>query len=152
MNKLIFLMAAVFMIFCGYVNGQTTISQLTKEYTLKSKFLTENRVFIKRNITSSWENQTLGSILKSTDNVKLTFQPERSYELVESMNQTTSIRMAEKLLHIPTTYFENDIDLEQAIKLKSKNGVVKGTIQLMQCRDQFNVPAQDFGFALKIFK
>ncbi|MFZ4928099.1 hypothetical protein [Chryseobacterium sp. Mn2064] len=151
MNKAIFLVATLLMIFCGYVKGQTTIGQLTKEYTLKSKSFTESGSLVKSNITPSWDYYTLGNILKSPDNLKLTFQSERSYELVLGVDQATSIRKFEKLLHIPTTYFETDLDLEQALKLKSKNGALKGAIQLMQCRDQFNVPSQDFGFALKIF-
>jgi hypothetical protein len=127
MNKLIVIMATVFMIGCGYVKGQTTIGPLTKEYRLKSNSFNGNGTLI-QNTNAGWENRTFNNILKSPDYLQLTFRPESSFELVESVNPTTSIRMFEKLLHIPTTYFATDFDVEQALKLKSKSGALKGTL------------------------
>lgn len=80
------------------------------------------------------------------------FQADRSYQLLGNVSQPVPLNKFEKLLGLPVTYFENEVEFGQKIKLKGQNGTIRGTIQFMQCSDEICIPPQEFGFALKIFK
>lgn len=151
MNRLAILVMTIFMMFCGHSKGQTSTGQVTWECTLKRKSPDEGEILMKARIAPGWRMYALGNSPKSPIKTSFKFQPDRSYQLVGNVTQPTPLRKFEKLLGIPVTYFENEVEFRQRIKLKGKNGTIHGTIQFMQCSDQICVPPQDFGFALKIF-
>ncbi|WP_367330819.1 protein-disulfide reductase DsbD domain-containing protein [Sphingobacterium multivorum] len=151
MNKLAILMITVLMMFCGYSKGQTSNGQVTWECILKRKSPDEGEISMKAKIPQGWHMYALGNSPQSPIKMNFKFQPDKSYELVEKVTQPTPLRKFEKVLGIPVTYFENDVEFSQRIKIKGKNGTIRGTIQFMQCSDEICIPPQDFGFALKIF-
>lgn len=151
MNRLTILVMAVFMIFCSHSKGQTSSGQVTWECTLKRKSPDEGEILMKAKIAPGWHMYALGNSVNSPIKMNFKFEPDKSYQLVGNVTQPTPLGKFEKLLGIPVTYFENEVEFGQKIKLKGKGGTIKGTIQFMQCSDQICVAPQDFGFSLKIF-
>ncbi|MCW8311180.1 protein-disulfide reductase DsbD N-terminal domain-containing protein [Sphingobacterium sp. InxBP1] len=150
MNRLAILMIAVLMLFGGYSRGQNTAGQITWDCVLKRKSPEEGEISMKAKIPQGWHLYALGNNPKSPIQMNFKFAPDKSYELIGDVSQPQPLRKFEKQLGIPVTYFENEVEFGQKIKIKSKNGTIKGTIQFMQCSDEVCVPPQDFGFALKI--
>lgn len=152
MNRLAILMMMVFMLFCGHSKGQTSAGQVTWECTLKRKSADEGEILVKGKIVQELQMYEFGSTTKSPIKMSYKFQPDNSYQLVENISQLQPLRKFEKLLGIPITYFENEAEFDQKIKLKGKDGTIKGAIQFMQCSEQIYFVPQDFGVSLKIFK
>ncbi|ULT25793.1 hypothetical protein KUH03_02010 [Sphingobacterium sp. E70] len=72
----------------------------------------------------------LGNSSKSPIKMNFKFLPDKSYELVGKVTQPTPLRKFEKVLGIPVTYFENDVEFRQRIKIKGKNGTIRGQFSL----------------------
>lgn len=150
MNKLAILLITVLMMCCGYSKGQTSSGQVTWECILKRKSPDEGVISIKAKIPQGWHMYALGNSPKSPIKMNFKFQPDKSYELVGKVSQPTPLAKFEKVLGIPVIYFEHDVEFSQRIKIKGKNGTIRGTIEFMQCSDEICIPPQEFGFALKI--
>ncbi|MNK13024.1 disulfide bond corrector protein DsbC [compost metagenome] len=151
MNRLAILVVTVLMMFCSHSKGQTLSGQVTWECTLKRNSPEEGEIRMKARIAPGWHMYALGNSLQSPIKMNFKFEPDRSYQLVGNVSQPSPLMKFDKFLGMPVTYFENEVEFGQKIRLKGKNGTIRGTIQFMQCSDQVCVPPQDFGFSLKIF-
>lgn len=151
MNKLAILLITVLMMFCDYSKGQTVTGQVTWECILKRKSPDEGVISMKAKIPQGWHMYALGNNAKSPIKMNFKFQLDKSYELVGKVSQPTPRAKFEKVLGIPVTYFENDVEFSQRVKIKGKNSTIRGAIEFMQCSDEICIPPQEFGFTLKIF-
>lgn len=149
-TRLAILVMTVFMVICGHAKGQTSTGQITWECTLKRKSPDEGEILMKARIAPGWHMYALGNSPNSPIKTNFKFKPDSSYQLLGTVTQPTPLSKFVKQLGMPVTYFENEVEFGQRIKLKGKNGTIRGTIQFMQCSDQVCLPPQDFGFALKI--
>ncbi|WP_353146468.1 protein-disulfide reductase DsbD domain-containing protein [Chryseobacterium sp.] len=152
MNKLAILIMTVFMLFCGHSKAQTFNGLVTWECVVKRKSPVEAEISMKASIPAGWHIYALGNKPESPIKMSFKFEPDKSYQLVGNVSQPAPLRKFEKLLGIPVSYFEDEVEFKQKISLKGKDGTIRGTIEFMQCSGQICVPPQDFGFALKLFK
>ncbi len=150
MYRLAILAISLLMLFSAYTKGQTSSDQITWECILKRKSSNEGEIFMKAKIPAGWHLYALGNNPDSPIRMNFKFTADKAYELIGAVSQPKPLRKLEKQLGIPVVYFEDEVTFGQKIKIKGKNGVVKGTIQFMQCNDEICVPPQDFGFALKL--
>ena len=151
MNRLTIFVMTVLMMFCSHAKTQTVSGQVTWECTLKRKSPEEGEILMKAKIRPGWHMYALGNSAQSPIKMNFKFEPDPSYQLLGNVTQPAPLRKFENLLGMPVTYFENEVEFGQKIRLKGKSGIIRGTIQFMQCSDQVCVPPQDFGFSLKIF-
>ncbi len=150
MYRLAILMMSLLMLFRGYTKGQTSSGQITWECILKRTSSDEGEIIMKAKIPAGWHLYALGNSPNSPIRMNFKFIPDKSYDLIGAVSQPKPLRKLEKQLGVPVTYFEDEVTFGQKIKIKGKNGSVKGTIQFMQCSDEICVPPQDFGFSLKL--
>ncbi|PJJ66425.1 hypothetical protein [Chryseobacterium geocarposphaerae] len=152
MNRLAILMMMVFMLFCGHSNGQISAGQGIWECTLKRKSADEGEILMKGKIVPELQMYEFGNRTKGPIKISFKFQPDNSYQSGENISRLQPLRKFEQLLGIPVIYSENEAEFDQKIKLKGKDGTIRGAIQFMQCSEQIYVVPQDFGVSLKIFK
>ena len=83
--------------------------------------------------------------------LSFTLQPSESYQaLGEPLEKSKMITRYDKAFEIDLNYYENELILEQPVKVVSKNDPIKGSISYMACDDERCIFPPEFTFELKI--
>jgi hypothetical protein len=79
-----------------------------------------------------------------------TFKPSKSYSPTGKTIEPTPITRNEKVFSMDVSFFEHEVIFQQKIKLKTRQAVVKGTLEYMTCNDKQCLPPETIEFSIPV--
>ncbi len=147
MKKLLF---AAIVLLCAMNTQAQILTPVKWSYAAKRVSATEAIVFFKATIDEGWhiysQNVKDGGPVKTT----ITFTPSKEYALDGATFEPTPVTRFEKAFSMNVSFFEHSVILQQKIKLKAGQTVVKGQLEYMTCNDHQCLPPEDVDFSIPV--
>lgn len=155
MKKILLRNLVIILVFLSCkINAQEEVNPVIWSVEINQKGDT-SKIVAYATIESGWHvySQIISEDPEAMGPIPLSFslQPSESYQAVgETFEKSNKITHFDKAFEIDLNYYENELILEQPVKILSKDEPIKGSISYMACDDERCIFPPEYTFELKI--